>query len=215
MRTATASSLTAGVMPWLNLANGCGEAWFANPETAVFYPPAWLHMVASPEWALALEIALHLAWLSLGAGSAGRHLGAGPFGRSIAEVVAWSAGPMIFTAGVLNNLETLAWVPWMVLAARVNRDTGHPSGGPDHRSRVARWRTADVGDGGRSDTLAARSRIERPPVCFSGRCWLRSRWCPLCSGCWGAIGDLWRPRGFFMEPFPQRIGAVFWCRVCP
>ncbi len=105
-------------MPWLNLANGCGEAWFANPETAVFYPPAWLHMVASPEWALALEIALHLAWLSLGIGFLARCLGAGPFGRTIAEVVAWSAGPMIFTAGVLNNLETLAWVPWMVLAAR-------------------------------------------------------------------------------------------------
>ncbi len=48
-----------------------------------------------------------------------RHLGAGPLGRSVAETAAWSVGPVIFTVGVLNNLETLAWVPWMVLAARV------------------------------------------------------------------------------------------------
>ena len=119
MRTATASSLVAGIMPWLNLANGCGEAWFANPETAVFYPPAWVHMVVAPEWALTLEIALHLAWLSFGTGLLARHLGAGPVGRTVSEVAAWSVGPIIFAAGVLNNLETLAWVPWMVLAARV------------------------------------------------------------------------------------------------
>ncbi len=119
MRAMTASSLSAGVMPWLNLANGCGEAWFANPETAVLYPPAWVHLILPPVWAMALEIGLHLAWLSLGVGLIARHLGAGPLGRSVAETAAWSVGPVIFTVGVLNNLETLAWVPWMVLAARV------------------------------------------------------------------------------------------------
>lgn len=126
MRTLTASSLAAGVVPWLNFANGCGEAWFANPETAVLYPPAWLHLVAPPAWALALEVALHLAWMSLGAGLLARDLGSGPIGRSVVEMATWSVGPVIFTAGVLNNLETLTWVPWMVLAARVagNRAVG-------------------------------------------------------------------------------------------
>lgn len=121
IRAATAASLAAGEAPWLNLANGCGEAWFANPETAVLYPPAWLHLVLPPAWALTLEIALHLAWLSLGVGLVARHLGAGPTGRLAAEAAAWSAGPVVFTVGVLNNLETLAWVPWMVLAARAER----------------------------------------------------------------------------------------------
>ena len=119
IRAMTASSLAAGVMPWLNFANGCGEAWFANPETAVLYPPAWVHLILPPVWAMALEIGLHLAWLALGVGLLARHLGAGPLGRSAAETAAWSVGPVIFTVGVLNNLETLAWVPWMVLAARV------------------------------------------------------------------------------------------------
>ncbi len=126
MRAMTASSLAAGVVPWLNLANGCGEAWFANPETAVLYPPAWVHLVAPPAWALALEVALHLAWMSLGAGLLARDLGSGSIGRSVVEMATWSVGPVIVTAGVLNNLETLAWVPWMVLAARVagNRAVG-------------------------------------------------------------------------------------------
>ncbi len=118
MRHFTATALASGTMPWLNLANGCGEAWFANPETAVLYPPAWLHLVLPPAWALSVEVAVHLAWLSLGAGLLARSLGAESLGRLVVEAAAWSIGPVVFTVGVLNNLETLAWVPWMLLAAR-------------------------------------------------------------------------------------------------
>ena len=120
MRRATAEMIATGTAPWLNLANGCGEAWFANPETAVLYPPAWLHLVLPGPWAMTLEIALHLALLSLGAGLLARDLGASRYGRLVAEAVAWSAGPILVTVGVLNNLETLAWLPWMVLAARLD-----------------------------------------------------------------------------------------------
>ena len=126
IRAATASSLTAGILPWLNIANGCGEAWFANPETAVLYPPVWIHLVAAPEWAMALEIALHLAWLSLGTGLLASRLGTGPRGRSLVEAASWSVGPVVFSVGVLNNLETLAWMPWMVLAARAHGSRSVP-----------------------------------------------------------------------------------------
>jgi hypothetical protein len=119
MRGLTAEFIGAGAAPWINLANGCGEAWFANPETAVLYPPAWLHLVLPGSWALTAEIALHLALLSLGVGLVARELGASREGRSFAEVAAWSAGPVLVTVGVLNNLETLTWLPWMVLAARL------------------------------------------------------------------------------------------------
>ncbi len=118
MRATTAAMLRSGEPPWLNFANGCGEAWFANPETAVLYPPAWIHLVLPAPWALSLEIALHLAWLSLGVGLLARVLGAGAICRRAAEAATWAAGPVVFSVGVLNNLETLAWAPWMVLAAR-------------------------------------------------------------------------------------------------
>jgi hypothetical protein len=120
MRGLTAEFIWTGTAPWINLANGCGEAWFANPETAVLYPPAWLHLVLPGPWALSAEIALHLALLSLGVGLMARELGASREGRSLAEVAAWSAGPVLVTVGVLNNLETLAWLPWMALAARLD-----------------------------------------------------------------------------------------------
>jgi hypothetical protein len=120
MRGLTASMLGSGAGPWLNLANGCGEAWFANPETAVLYPPAWLHLLLPGQWALAGEIALHLALFSLGVSLVARELGASRLGRTLAEVTAWSAGPVLVTVGVLNNLETLTWLPWMVLAARLD-----------------------------------------------------------------------------------------------
>jgi len=119
MRGLTAELIRAGIGPWLNLANGCGEAWFANPETAVLYPPAWLHLVLPGSWALTAEIALHLSLLSLGVGLVARELGASREGRALAEVAAWSAGPALVTVGVLNNLETLTWLPWMALAARL------------------------------------------------------------------------------------------------
>jgi hypothetical protein len=119
MRLLTATMLGSGVGPWINLANGCGEAWFANPETAVLYPPAWLHLVFPRPWALAGEVALHLALLSLGVGLVAGALGASRSGRTLSEVAAWSAGPVLVTVGVLNNLETLTWLPWMTLAARV------------------------------------------------------------------------------------------------
>ena len=119
MRALTAGFIGAGVGPWINLANGCGEAWFANPETAVLYPPAWLHLIFSAPWALAAEIGFHLALLSLGAGLVAQELGGSRSGRMLAEVAAWSAGPVLVTVGVLNNLETLTWLPWMVLAARL------------------------------------------------------------------------------------------------
>jgi hypothetical protein len=120
MRGLTASMLSSGTAPWLNLANGCGEAWFANPETAVLYPPAWLHLLLPRPWALAGEIALHLALFSLGVGLVARGLGASRSGRALSELTAWSAGPVLVMIGVLNNLETLTWLPWMVLAGRLD-----------------------------------------------------------------------------------------------
>ena len=175
MRATTAAMLRSGEPPWLNLANGCGEAWFANPETAVLYPPAWLHLVLPAPWALSLEIALHLAWLSLGVGLLARHLGVGPLGRRVAEAAAWSAGPVVFSVGVLNNLETLAWAPWMVLAARAEgaRSVALVAG-----ATALGWLggepNGDRGDGvrvGVKEDSGACRRVRRPHLVVCRRRW--------------------------------------------
>ena len=121
MRAWTWSRIAAGEIPWLNPGNGAFEAWFANPQTGLLYPPHWLGLLLPSDWALTAEIALHLAWLALGAGLVARALGGDGWGRSVTEVAAWSCGPVIASIGVLNNLEALAWLPWMVLAGRLER----------------------------------------------------------------------------------------------
>lgn len=117
IRAATADQLRQGRMPWLNPANGCGEAWFANPQSGVLYPPHWLHLALPLDWALTAEVAVHLALLALGTGLLARRWGGGGVGRTVAEVAAWSAGPVVAAVGVLNNLEAMAWLPWLLLAA--------------------------------------------------------------------------------------------------
>src|SRR5204862_545007 len=42
MRIYTAQHLRVWRLPLWNPYNGSGEPWLANPQTAVFYPPAWL-----------------------------------------------------------------------------------------------------------------------------------------------------------------------------
>ncbi len=118
MRISTASRLASGHIPWLNQADGCGEAWFANPETGVLYPPHLAYLITGPRWGVSFEVGFHLALLALGVGLLALRLGAGWRGRWVAETAAWAGGPVLATVGVVNNLDTLAWLPWVVLAAR-------------------------------------------------------------------------------------------------
>ncbi len=117
MRATTSARMASGQVPWLNDQNGCGEAWFADPETGVLYPLHWIYLVLPIDWGMSLEVGIHLALLALGMGLLAKKLGAGSLGRMATEVVAWSAGPIVTVAGMTNNLDTLAWTPWMVLAA--------------------------------------------------------------------------------------------------
>ncbi|NOZ93347.1 MAG: YfhO family protein [Acidobacteria bacterium] len=119
IRVATATRLRHGEWPWLNALNGCTEAWFANPETGVLYPPAWIHLALDPHAAISLEIGLHLALLALGIGVLSRRLGARDLGIAVAEAATLSSGAVLATVGMLNNLEAMAWMPWMILAARL------------------------------------------------------------------------------------------------
>src|SRR4026208_1765987 len=45
LRFFTAEELRAGRLPLWNPYSGSGEPWLANPQTGVFYPPAWVFVV--------------------------------------------------------------------------------------------------------------------------------------------------------------------------
>ncbi len=121
MRIATSDALADGRIPWLNPDNGCGEPWFANPQTGVLYPFHWLYMLAPAGIAVAAEIALHLALLSAGLGIWTRRLGGSAVATRLAEAIGWSCGPVLAVVGMVNNLDALAWLPWMAITAEARQ----------------------------------------------------------------------------------------------
>lgn len=109
------------VSPWLNLQVGCGEPFFANPQAALLYPLAWGALLLPPEQAVGIEVGVHLMLLALGVARLSRRLGATAGGSLAAAWGAALSGPVLSAAGMLNNLETAAWLPWVWEAALASR----------------------------------------------------------------------------------------------
>lgn len=124
LRQHTARVLRGEASPFWLEQIGCGEPFLANPQSALFYPPAWGALVLPPARAVGVEVGLHLALLAVGAARLARRLGASAGWSVAAGWGAAAAGPVLDSAGVLNNLTTLAWLPWgweAALAGRLRR----------------------------------------------------------------------------------------------
>jgi hypothetical protein len=116
LRWFTAQELRAGNLPLWNPWSASGEPWFANPQTGVFYPPAWLFLALPFETAYMLFLLLHLVLLGAGAyllfarkASQGAAL--------LGAVAVMFSGPVLSLMDVQNNLATLAWIPLVLWCA--------------------------------------------------------------------------------------------------
>ncbi|HVS30569.1 MAG TPA: YfhO family protein [Thermoanaerobaculia bacterium] len=121
----TSIHLKAFLVPHWNPYSASGEAWMANPQTGVFYPPMWLFAFLPFETAYMLYLALHLVILGWGAYLL--------FARSVSEpaalvgaVAVTFCGPTLSLLDISNNLATFAWVPWVMWSVipSVARDPG-------------------------------------------------------------------------------------------
>ncbi|HEV2722406.1 MAG TPA: hypothetical protein VG323_20465 [Thermoanaerobaculia bacterium] len=121
LRWFTAQSLRAGHLPLWNPYSASGEPWMANPQTAVFYPPAWLFLALPFATAYMLYLALHLALLGCGALLLFARR-ASPGAALIGAVALMFCGPTLSLLDVQNNLTTFAWLPLVIwcAAARVH-----------------------------------------------------------------------------------------------
>jgi hypothetical protein len=117
LRERTAEVLAGTRGPFWNPDVGCGEPFFANPQTGLLYPPAWLAVVVPRASAAGIEAGLHLVLLGVGCALLARKLGAGAWLEVAAGWGAVLAGPVVGAVGVLNNLDSLAWMPWLCWAA--------------------------------------------------------------------------------------------------
>ncbi len=117
MRWYLSLSLRAGRIPaWASQVD-LGAPFAANPNSGFFYLPAWV--VALLPWPFAADLLqlVHLIWGALGVAVLSSRLGAGGIGALL-------AGTAFATGGAANSLlvhgvtgYSLAWMPWVVLAA--------------------------------------------------------------------------------------------------
>jgi hypothetical protein len=113
LRQRTAAVVAGTRAPFWDPDAGCGEPFFANPQSALLYPPAWFALVVPARAAIGVEAGLHLALLAAGCALLARRLGAAGWLDVAAGWSVVAAGPVLDAAGVLNNLDSLAWMPWV------------------------------------------------------------------------------------------------------
>ncbi len=117
LRWFTSMELQHGRLPLWNVYSASGEPWLANPQTGVFYPPAWLFLVLPFTAAYTFYLLVHVVLLGCGAYLLFARL-AKPGGAALAAAVALTfSGPVISLLDVSNNLATFAWIPLILWCA--------------------------------------------------------------------------------------------------
>jgi Bacterial membrane protein YfhO len=120
LRYFTAEQIRSGFLPLWNPYNASGEPWLANPQTGVFYPPAWLFLILPFRTAYMLFLAFHLVLLGWGALLLFSR-NASPPAALAGAVTVMLCGPALSLLDVQNNFTTFAWLPlviWCALASR-------------------------------------------------------------------------------------------------
>jgi Bacterial membrane protein YfhO len=116
LRAFTADELRAGHLPLWNPYSASGEPWLANPQTGVFYPPAWLFLVLPFETAYMLFLLLHVILLGWGAYLLFARR-APPGAAMVGAAALMFSGPVLSLLDVSNNFATLAWIPLVLWCA--------------------------------------------------------------------------------------------------
>ena len=118
LRWFTAEELRHGRLPLWNAYSASGEPWLANPQTAVFYPPAWLFVALPFATAYTLFLALHVMLAGWGALLLFNRFASQ--GAALAAALALMfCGPTMSLLDINDNLATFAWIPlvlWCALA---------------------------------------------------------------------------------------------------
>jgi hypothetical protein len=118
LRLFTNQELRRGHLPLWNPYNASGEPWLANPQTGVFYPPAWIFVVVPFARAYVLYLAMHVALLGCGALLLFRRFSS-PQAAFLGALTLMLCGPTMSLLDINNTLTTFAWIPivlWCALA---------------------------------------------------------------------------------------------------
>lgn len=108
--------LRAGRIPFFNPYNGGGAPLLANYQSAIFYPPNWLHFVLPDAHAMSLIAVLHVFWAGYGMWKLTGLLGLTDLGRGISMLSYAFAGYTIARMGSFPTADAAAWLGWLFWA---------------------------------------------------------------------------------------------------
>ena len=121
---AALQDIQQGIIPLWNSLNGLGAPLAANYQSALFYPPTWIILIAGwiggitwLAWAHGLVIVLHLIWAGWGMKSLTAFLGLSPFPQLICGLAYGMCGYLTARGGFLTMVQAASWIPWILLAA--------------------------------------------------------------------------------------------------
>ncbi len=117
-------SLQAGEIPLWNTLNGMGAPLAANYQSALFYPPTWLTLLAGwlgglqgMSWSHGLLIVLHLIWAGWGMKKLTEFLGLSPIPQVICGLSYSLCGYLVARGSFLTMVQAASWIPWILYAA--------------------------------------------------------------------------------------------------
>ena len=109
-------ALRAGELPLWTSDLFMGAPLLANPQLGTLYPPNWLTIGLNAPDSIRVSILIHVSWAALGAFLLAQHT------LNVNRLAALSAGVIFAFGGFIgshveqiNQLQSLAWVPWLFL----------------------------------------------------------------------------------------------------
>lgn len=114
---AFAESIRAAGLPLWNPLLGNGAPLLANYQSAVCYPPNWLHLLLAPARAMSWLMVLHVMWAGLGMWTFARKIGLGVRSRLVSSLSFMLSGYLVSRLGFPSMGSTLPWLPWLLWAA--------------------------------------------------------------------------------------------------
>ncbi|HEY1685006.1 MAG TPA: hypothetical protein VGG19_09600 [Tepidisphaeraceae bacterium] len=112
------SQWKAGHFPWWNPHVFCGIPFFAQIQSCLFYPVAWINFFCNTMTATTIEIAANLSIAAIGTYAWARQRKISRYGATLAGAAFAFSGPIYLRvmAGHMSTLGTLAWMPLVFLA---------------------------------------------------------------------------------------------------
>ncbi len=111
-----ADALGRGELPFWNPGVSMGTPYFAEMQTAVLYPASWLLLLAEGNHGIGLLLAFHLLLAAAGAYGLARSMGLAAPAALASGAVFSLGGCMLSSANMINFMQALAWLPWVLWA---------------------------------------------------------------------------------------------------